>query len=126
MAEKITEKLYGREVADMEEVIDRDELKTEFATLPPKLQQLSLKPGTLTDPDDQSSATVYTKGAWFMEFLEKRYGRAKFDPWLRGYFDHFAFQSITTQQFRDYLESTLMKQNPGVVTMAAAAPSDWR
>ena len=115
---RITEKLYGREVADMEEVIDRDELKTEFATLPPKLQQLSLKPGTLTDPDDQSSATVYTKGAWFMEFLEKRYGRAKFDPWLRGYFDHFAFQSITTQQFRDYLESTLMKQNPGVVTMA--------
>ena len=34
------------------------------------------------------SATVYTKGAWFMQFLEERYGREKFDPFLRGYFDH--------------------------------------
>ncbi len=114
---RITEKLYGRDVADMEEVIDRDELKNEFATLSPDLQRLSLKPGTLSDPDDQSSATVYTKGAWFMEYLEKRFGRGVFDPWLRGYFDHFAFQSITTRQFRDYLESTLLAQHPGVVTM---------
>lgn len=114
---RITEKLYGRDVADMEEVIDRDELKDEFATLAPDLQRLSLKPGTLADPDDQSSATVYTKGAWFMEFLEKRFGRGVFDPWLRSYFDHFAFQSITTRQFRDYLESTLLAKHPGVVTM---------
>ncbi len=114
---RITEKLYGRDVADMEEVIDRDELKNEFATISPDLQRLSLKPGTLADPDDQSSATVYTKGAWLMEFLEKRFGRGTFDPWLRGYFDHFAFQSITTQQFRDYLESTLIRSNPGKVTM---------
>ena len=114
---RITEKLYGRDMADMEEVIDRDELKDEFKTLAPDLQRLSLKPGTLADPDDQSSATVYTKGAWFMEYLEKRFGRGTFDPWLRGYFDHFAFQSITTRQFRDYLESTLLAQHPGVVTM---------
>lgn len=114
---RITEKLYGRDVADMEEVIDRDELKTEFATLAPDLQRLSLKPGTLADPDDQSSATVYTKGAWFMEYLEQKFGRGVFDPWLRSYFDHFAFQSITTQQFRDYLESTLLRNNPGKVTM---------
>ena len=81
---RITEKLYGRDVADMEEVIDRDELKTEFATLAPDLQRLSLKPGTLADPDDQSSATVYTKGAWFMEYLEQKFGRGVFDPWLRS------------------------------------------
>lgn len=114
---RITEALYGRDMADMEEVIDRDELKEEYKTLRPELQRLSLKPGTLADPDEQSSATVYTKGAWFLEFLEKRFGRDVFDPWLKGYFDHFAFQSITTQQFRDYLKATLIDKHPNVVTM---------
>ncbi|ODU40796.1 MAG: aminopeptidase [Lysobacteraceae bacterium SCN 69-48] len=114
---RITEALYGRDMAAMEEVIDRDELKGEFKTLDPKLQRLSLKPGTLADPDDQSSATVYTKGAWFLQFLEKRFGRAVFDPWLKGYFDHFAFQSITTSQFRDYLKANLIDKHPNVVTM---------
>lgn len=114
---RITEALYGKDMADMEEVIDRDELKDEYKTLDPKLQRLSLKPGTLADPDDQSSATVYTKGAWFLQFLEKRFGRAVFDPWLKGYFDHFAFQSITTQQFREYLKANLIDKHPNVVTM---------
>ena len=115
---RITESLYGRDMAAMEEVIDRNELKDEFKELDPKLQRLSLKPGDLADPDNSSSATVYTKGAWFLQFLEQRYGRAVFDPWLKGYFDHFAFQSITTAQFRDYLKTNLVDKNPNVVTMA--------
>ncbi len=114
---RITEALYGQDMADMEHVIDRDELKQEYRTLEPELQRLSLKPGTLSDPDDQSSATVYTKGAWFLQFLEKRFGREVFDPWLKGYFDHFAFQSITTAQFRDYLKTQLIDKHPNVVTM---------
>lgn len=114
---RITEALYGKDMAEMEEVIDRDELKQEFASIDPKLQRLSLKPGTLADPDDQSSATVYTKGAWFLQFLEKRFGREVFDPWLKGYFDHFSFQSITTSQFRDYLKTNLIDKHPNVVTM---------
>ena len=114
---RITEALYGQDMADMEHVIDRDELKQEYRSLKPELQRLSLKPGTLSDPDDQSSATVYTKGAWFLQFLEKRFGREVFDPWLKGYFDHFAFQSITTAQFRDYLKAQLIDKHPNVVTM---------
>ena len=114
---RITEALYGKDMADMENVIDRDELKQEYKTLNPELQRLSLKPGTLADPDDQSSSTVYAKGAWFLQFLERRFGREVFDPWLKGYFDHFAFQSITTDQFRDYLKAELLDKHPGVVTM---------
>ena len=114
---RITESLYGRDMAAMEEVIDRNELKDEFKELDPKLQRLSLKPGDLADPDNSSSATVYTKGAWFLQFLEKRFGREVFDPWLKGYFDHFAFQSITTRQFRDYLQANLVDKHPGKVTM---------
>jgi hypothetical protein len=53
-----------------------------------------------------------------MQWLEQRFGRPIFDPWLRSYFDHFAFQSITTQQFRDYLQKQLVDKHPGTISMA--------
>jgi len=70
----------------------------------------------LKDPDDNLSSTVYTKGAWFMQFLEQRFGRENFDAFLRGYFDHFAFQSISSQQFADYAKANLLDKYPGKVT----------
>ena len=99
---RIIEDLYGKERADMENVIERNELRKEFTDENKALQPLAVKPGVLKDPDDNLSSTVYTKGAWFMQFLEQRFGREVFDPFLKGYFDHFAFQSISTQQFADY------------------------
>jgi hypothetical protein len=53
-----------------------------------------------------------------MQYLEKAYGREVFDPFLRGYFDHFAFQSIPTSTFRKYLQENLIDKHPGKVTMA--------
>lgn len=114
---RITEALYGKDLADMEQVIDRDDLKKEFKDIAPKMQVLALKPGDLPDPDGSSGSTVYAKGAWFMQYLEEKFGRDVFDPWLRGYFDHFAFESITTEQFRDYLKAELLDKHPGVVSM---------
>ena len=35
-----------------------------------------VKPGVLKDPDDNLTGTVYTKGAWFVQFLEMRYNRS--------------------------------------------------
>ena len=72
----------------------------------------------LKDPDDNLSSTVYTKGAWFLQFLEQRFGREEFDAFLRGYFDHFAFQSISTQQFAEYAKANLLDKYPGKVTQA--------
>ncbi len=115
---RIIEVLYGKEQADMENVIERNELKKEFAEIDASLQALATKPGVLKDPDNSSSATVYTKGAWFLQFLEQRYGRDKFDPFLREYFNHFAFQSIDTQQFADYAKKNLLAKYPNVVTPA--------
>ncbi|GHA82827.1 M1 family metallopeptidase [Cognatilysobacter bugurensis] len=115
---RIIEELYGKERADMENVIERNELAKEFKEVDPKLQQLAVKPGVLKDPDESSSATVYTKGAWFLQFLEQRFGREVFDPFLKNYFDHFAFQSIPTATFVDYLQKNLIDKHPGKVTMA--------
>jgi leukotriene-A4 hydrolase len=115
---RIVEVLYGEEQADMENVIERNELKKEFAEIDPKLQALATKPGVLKDPDESSSATVYTKGAWFLHFLEERYGRDKFDPFLKGYFDHFAFQSINSAQFAKYAQEHLLTKYPNIVSQA--------
>lgn len=115
---RIIESLYGKDQADMENAIERNELKKEFAEIDASLQVLATKPGVLKDPDNSSSATVYTKGAWFLHFLEDRYGRDKFDPFLREYFNHFAFQSIDTQQFAGYAKKNLLGKYPNVITQA--------
>ncbi|HEY5805437.1 MAG TPA: M1 family metallopeptidase [Lysobacter sp.] len=115
---RIVEDLYGREAADMEKVISRNELAAEYKEIDPKLQVLAQRPGTLADPDGASSSTVYTKGAWFLQFLEERYGREAFDPFLKGYFDHFAFQSIPTTKFIEYAKANLLDKYPGKVSEA--------
>ncbi|MGH8076625.1 MAG: M1 family aminopeptidase/hydrolase, partial [Lysobacter sp.] len=115
---RIIESLYGKERADMENVIERNELHDEYKTLDPKLQALALKPEALPDPDGTSSSTVYTKGAWFLQFLEQRFGRDTFDAFLKDYFDHFAFQSIPTTTFVEYAKTHLLAKNPGKVSEA--------
>jgi len=113
---RIVEALYGKERADMENVIERNELREEFTEENKALQSLAVKPGDLQDPDNNLSSTVYTKGAWFLQFLEQRFGREAFDAFLKEYFDHFAFQSITTEQFREYAKTNLLDRHPGKVT----------
>ncbi|MFD0725128.1 M1 family metallopeptidase [Lysobacter brunescens] len=116
---RIVEALYGRDQADMQSVIERNALKKEFAQIDPKLQVLATAPGVLADPDnDGSSATVYTKGAWLLHFLEERFGREKFDAFLRGYFDHFAFQSIDSEQFAQYAKANLLDKYPNIVSQS--------
>lgn len=115
---RIVEDLYGKPRADMELVINRNELKAEFNDGNKALQRLAGTPGELKDPDDNLSSTVYHKGAWFMQFLEQRFGRENFDTFLREYFDHFAFQSISSQQFADYAKANLLDKYPGKVTQA--------
>ncbi len=115
---RIIEDLYGKEAADMEKVISRNELAAEYKEIDPKLQALALRPGTLADPDGSSASTNYTKGAWFLQFLEERFGRETFDPFLKEYFNHFAFQSIPTTKFIEYAKANLLDKNPGKVTEA--------
>ncbi len=115
---RIIEDLYGKPRADMENVIERNELAAEFKEIDPKLQALAVKPGVLVDPDENSSATVYTKGAWFLQFLEQRFGRETFDAFLKDYFDHFAFQSIPTATFVEYAKTNLLAKHPGKVSEA--------
>ncbi|KPN17399.1 aminopeptidase [Xanthomonas sp. Mitacek01] len=115
---RIVESVYGKEVSDMEFVIARNALRENIGTMPEATQALAVKPGTELDADDALSAVAYDKGAWFLQFLEQRFGRENFDAFLRGYFDHFAFQSITTEQFVAYAKANLLDKYPDTVTDA--------
>jgi aminopeptidase N len=111
---RIVEALYGRAQLDMERVLARTQLKRELERLPPGDQRLLLNLAR-RDPDDGLTAVAYQKGAAFLEFLEERFGREHFDPFLRAWFDRHAFQSATTAQFLDFLERELMARHPGRV-----------
>src|SRR5690606_16365199 len=104
------------ECSDMEWVPARVTIKSDIGAMPEPRQALAIRPGTAVDADDALSGVSYDKGAWFLHFLEERYGRDVFDPFLRGYFDHFAFQSITTEPFLAYAKEHLLGPNPGVVS----------
>lgn len=115
---RITEALYGQEMAEMEREIDQNDLLAEVKDMSPADQALALPPLTERDPDDALSQVAYVKGAWFLQFLEQRFGRATFDPFLRGWFDDHAFQSANTDQFVVYLKKNLLDKKPGAVTDA--------
>ncbi|MEO8743021.1 MAG: M1 family metallopeptidase [Lysobacteraceae bacterium] len=117
---RITEAMYGQDEADMERQIDQSELARAILAddIKPADQVLLLPPLVGGDPDDALSKIAYTKGAWFLQFLEHRFGRAVFDPFLKGYFDHFAFHSISSDDFVAYLRANLLPKDPKAVTDA--------
>ena len=108
---RIIEKVYGTERAQMQWATGRQDLEAEMARLPSKDQKLRLD---LRGRDAEAAFTLvpFEKGALFLLSLEQAFGRPAFDAFLRGYFDHFAFQSITTAQFLDYLRTNLLSQRP--------------
>jgi aminopeptidase N len=94
---RITEALYGVERAAQQNVLAWAEIQEAIRTIPADSQRLRL-PGE-RGAEDNSSAIVYEKGALFLRTLEREVGRARFDTYLRSYFDRFAFQPMTTQRF---------------------------
>lgn len=113
---RIVEALYGTEAAAMERVIAQSGLVRGIKSMPKPAQILAPRPVDGSDPDDAMSEVAYDKGAWFLGFLESRVGREDFDAFLRGYFDHFAFQSIRTDQFVAWLREHLLASHPGAVS----------
>ncbi|UNK58464.1 M1 family metallopeptidase [Pseudoxanthomonas daejeonensis] len=112
---RITESLYGEEMANMERQIDQAGLKADLVGMSPANQALVLPPLGERDPDEALSEVAYVKGAWFLQFLEQRFGREVFDPFLRGWFDDHAFQSADSDQFIAYLKKNLLPKNPNAV-----------
>jgi aminopeptidase N len=52
---------------------------------------------------------AYEKGYFFLRLLEQTAGRDNFDAFLKGYFESYKFKTITTEEFKEYLNNNLIK-----------------
>ena len=103
---RIMEEINGKDYSDMIAVIGYQDWQTALSYLPPKFTSLwiDLKG---ENPDDASSDVPYEKGYSFLKMLENKYGREKFDEFLKGYFKTFSFQTMNTTKFIDYMKKNL-------------------
>jgi aminopeptidase N len=113
---RIQECLFGRSRAEMEQVMAQERLDNEMRSLPPRDQILHIDLKG-RDPDSGATLVPYVKGAMFLKSLERAVGRPAFDKYLEGYFAHFQFQSITTEEAVDYLKENLLRQYPKAVVV---------
>ena len=109
--ERIMEALKGKEVADILAQVEFKELEQTIA----EMQKDSVYEDSKLhlnlvnrDPDLAMSDIAYVKGAFFFRSLEQTVGRKNLDVFLKKYFSHFAFQTISSDRFIDYLESELL------------------
>jgi leukotriene-A4 hydrolase len=115
---RITEALYGKSLADEEALLSARTLQKEIGKMPANSQKLAPDPHGV-GADDSLSDVAYDKGSWFLRTLEQRYGRKHFDAYLKSYFDHFAFQSISTEQMLAFLKPNLVEKYPGKMSWDA-------
>ena len=103
---RVIEKIYGAERAEMEAVLGRRELDREIASLPARDRVLHVDLDG-RDPDEGLTLVPYEKGALLLRTIERTVGRERFDAFLRGYFERFAFRSITTAEFLEHVRRDL-------------------
>jgi leukotriene-A4 hydrolase len=109
---RITEALYGKKFADMEAVLGYQDLEDALSDLAKDSSSTRLASDLAGhNPDDVPYAIVYEKGYYFLRMMEDHIGRDPWDRFLKEYFNRFAFQSMTSPRFVEYLRSTLIKSD---------------
>ena len=111
LTNRIMQFVYGDERYQMEMALGYDDLTADLADREDKDEIMAINLRG-RDPDEVFSNIPYEKGSLFLYELEQKIGRENFDKFIMEYFNHFAFQSITTEDFVDYLNNTLIKQYP--------------
>jgi len=116
---RLMQVIYSEARADEENVLGYRELLLDFNTVSPRMQALAptLEQG---DPDDFQGIIHYHKGNLFLQYLENAFGRETFDSFTRKYFSDFAFGTITSELFLDYLDDNLLSAYPGKVSREQA------
>lgn len=101
----------------IQEILDVEAFRAAMATCDSDDQLLATD---LTDveSDEVCAGVAAEKGSLMLTWLDAKFGRDKFDAFLRGYFARFAAQSVSSEQFEGYLEENLLDRYPGVATRA--------
>lgn len=106
---RIMEKIYGKEISEMQASLALGELKNSIADFgenhPDTHLKLSLEG---RDPDDGVSDIAYEKGYFFLRTIENAVGREKWDNFIKTYFNTYAFKTMNTEDFLVYLDEQLL------------------
>ncbi len=112
---RIMEAVYGREFATMLAALGLQDVRETLREMgdnnPDSHLFLDLAG---RDPDEGMTDIAYEKGHFFLRMLEHHIGRTRWDAFLSDYFDHFAFQSMTTEGFLAWLDEKLLQKEPGL------------
>ena len=117
MESRLMEVIYDAGRVDEERVLMYRELLLDLEEVRPEMQALAPRLDD-ADPDGFQGTIHYSKGQLFLEYLEHAFGREVFDEFLAGYFREFAFGTVTTEQFLDYLDARLLGREDSPVTRA--------
>ena len=112
---RIVEEVYGERRDAMDRVLGLQALRDELASRKPEDQVLAIDLRD-RDPGLAFNDVVYEKGRLLFVFLDARFGRERFDAFMREYFDQFAGNSISTEQFLAYLKTNLLDRYPNIVS----------
>ncbi len=105
---RITEILEGQDVTDLNAVYDEKRTLEIMRRVGMDAPETYLKyPGEGKDADAFTSVLAYTKGCFFLKECEYAVGRERFDQFIQKYMKTFQFQSLTTEQFLDFLKAEL-------------------
>ena len=120
---RIMDEVYGAKRGAMERVLGQQDLAEAFGQTAREGDKALAYDQRGRDPDEVFSSIPYQRGQLLLSYLEEKFGRAKFDAFLRGWFDDHAFQSKTTEDFIAYVDAKLLAPNPGIV--ARAKIDEW-
>ena len=112
---RIMEQLYGREYADMLQVLGRAALHhtiEEIGVASPDTHLHLALAGR--DPDEGLTEIAYEKGCSLLLTLESLIGRPRLDAFIKEYFARFSFQAMDTATFLHYLRAELLDLEPGL------------
>ena len=104
---RIMEKLYGKDYSEMLAMLSLQELRKTIDHLKAQNEYDDTKLKLNLDgrnPDEGVTDIAYNKGYFFLRSIEEKYGRDKFDGFVKDYFNENAFQAMDTDGFIDYLK----------------------
>ncbi len=137
---RIMEEIYGEPYVQMLSMLGFQDLEADVKDIGPKHDDTKLKLNLKDrDPDEGMTNIAYEKGSLFLKTVENIVGREKFDAFLKEYFEHFAFKTMTSEKFVAYLNEKLIQNDkelakkididawvfgPGIPDNAVLATSD--
>ena len=105
---RISEVLYGQDHIQINNYIQREGMfeAMEHVITDPKFTCLRTHLEGVS-PDKGFTVVSYIKGYTFLALMEQEVGREAFDAFIQKYINAFAFQSLTTEEFIDFMRAEL-------------------